>query len=76
MQKSSLGFLLGFFFGLLGLLGLLSCNSPEERSEFMSGWWKAFIMSIVIAVVLIICLVSCTTCLITSENGYYYTKLF
>lgn len=76
MKKTTTGFLLGFFFGLLGLLGLLSCSTPEEKSEFMSGWWKAFIISIVIAVVLVICLVSCTDCLINSENEYLFANLF
>lgn len=53
MQKKSLGFLLGFFFGILGLLGLLACAEQADKDEFMSGWWKAFIISIVIAVILI-----------------------
>lgn len=37
MEKSELGFLLGFFFGILGLLGLLSCTEQYEKDEFMSG---------------------------------------
>lgn len=53
MEKSKLGFLLGFFFGILGLLGLLSCNEQYEKDEFMSGWWKSFIISIVISVILV-----------------------
>lgn len=53
MEKSKLGFLLGFFFGILGLLGLLSCNEKNEKDEFMSGWWKSFIISIVISVILV-----------------------
>ena len=53
MQKKSLGFLLGFFFGILGLLGLLTCAEQTDKDEFMSGWWKAFIISIVIAVILV-----------------------
>lgn len=52
MQKKSLGFLLGFFFGILGLLGLLACAEQADKDEFMSGWWKAFIINIVIAVIL------------------------
>lgn len=53
MQKKSLGFLLGFFFGILGLLGLLACAEQADKDEFMSGWWKAFIINIVIAVILV-----------------------
>lgn len=53
MQKKSLGFLLGFFFGIMGLLGLLACAEQADKDEFMSGWWKAFIISIVIAVILV-----------------------
>lgn len=52
MQKKSLGFLLGFFFGIMGLLGLLACAEHADKDEFMSGWWKAFIINIVIAVLL------------------------
>lgn len=53
MQKKSLGFLLGFFFGIMGLLGLLACAEQADKDEFMSGWWKAFIINIVIAVILV-----------------------
>lgn len=53
MQKKSLGFLLGFFFGILGLLGLLACAEQADKDEFMSGWWKAFIINIIIAVILV-----------------------
>lgn len=53
MKKSTLGFILGFFFGILGLLGLLAC-SEEEKSEFMSGWIKAFVVSIILTVILVI----------------------
>lgn len=76
MKKSTSGFLLGFFFGLLGLLGLLSCSTPEEKNEFMSGWWKAFIVSILLVVVLVVCFVSCTACLVASEDEYYLVNLF
>lgn len=53
MQKKSLGFLLGFFFGIMGLLGLLACAEQADKDEFMSGWWKAFIINIIIAVILV-----------------------
>lgn len=62
MQKKSLGFLLGFFFGILGLLGLLACAEQADKDEFMSGWWKAFIINIVIAVVIAVILVSLIMC--------------
>lgn len=71
MKKSSLGFLLGFFFGILGLLGLFACNEQAEKDEFMSGWWKAFIVNIII-IALLIGLISCATCRELESNGYYY----
>lgn len=71
MKKSSLGFLLGFFFGILGLLGLFACNEQAEKDEFMSGWWKAFIVNIII-IALLIGLVSCATCRVLESNDYYY----
>lgn len=74
MKKSSLGFLLGFFFGILGLLGLFACNEQAEKDEFMSGWWKAFIVNIIIVAVLI-GLVSCLTYQ-ALETDYYYLITF
>ncbi len=71
MKKSSLGFLLGFFFGILGLLGLFACNEQAEKDKFMSGWWKAFIVNIII-IALLIGLVSCATCRALESNDYYY----
>lgn len=61
MEKSKLGFLLGFYFGILGLLGLLSCTEQYEKDEFMSGWWKSFIISIIIGIILV-AVVCCGTC--------------
>lgn len=56
MQKSTLGFLLGFFIGVLGLLGLLACSDKPEKDDFMSGWIKGFIVSLVVSfVILFIC---------------------
>lgn len=63
MQKKSLGFLLGFFFGIMGLLGLLACTEQADKDDFMSGWWIAFIIWFVI----IILLVSFITCVSTQR---------
>ncbi len=60
MEKSELGFLLGFFFGILGLLGLLSCTEQYEKDEFMSGWCKSLIISFI--VVILVALVCCGNC--------------
>lgn len=51
MTKKGLGFLLGFFFGILGLLGLLSCEGKEEKDDFIKGWAIAFVINIIIIVV-------------------------
>lgn len=53
MQKKSLGFILEFFFGIMGLLGLLACAEQADKDEFMSGWWKAFIIWFVIIILLV-----------------------
>lgn len=52
MKKSTLGFLLGFFIGVFGLLGLLACSEKAEKDEFMSGWIKGFIVSLILGVVI------------------------
>ena len=52
MQKSTLGFLLGFFIGVLGLLGLLACSDKPEKDEFMSGWIKGFIVSLIVGAII------------------------
>ena len=51
-NKSLIGFILGFFFGILGLLGLLACSDQAEKGSFMRGWLIAFIINIVLIVVL------------------------
>ena len=53
MSKKGLGFLLGFFFGILGLLGLLSCDEKEEKSAFMTGWAIAFVVNIIFFVLIL-----------------------
>ena len=60
MEKSEFGFLLGFFFGILGLLGLLSCTEKYEKDEFMSGWGKSLIISFIF--VILVALVCCGNC--------------
>lgn len=60
MEKSESGFLLGFFFGILGLLGLLSCTEQYEKDEFMSGWGKSLIISFIF--VILVALVCCGNC--------------
>lgn len=56
-----LGALSGFFFGILGLLGLLLFYDQSEKDEFMSGWWIGFIIRIVIYVILLTA-VFCSAC--------------
>lgn len=68
MKKKTLGFLLGFFFGILGLLGLLACVEKADKDEFISGWWKAFIINVIICVVL----VSAVSCVYCAALNYYY----
>jgi len=70
-SKSGVGFALGFFFGLIGLIiGLLLYGSGTyERETFISGWVKAFITSIVIGVIIGLF----TYCAILEAlSGYYY----
>lgn len=50
MSKRGLGVLLSMFFGIMGLLGLLSCSTPEEKTDFMSGWVLGFVVNIIIAI--------------------------
>ncbi len=70
MSKKSLGFLLGFFFGILGLFGLLACDNQEAKDSFMSGWWKAFIINIVLVVILF-SITTCATCAFVNSLYYY-----
>lgn len=64
VDKSRLGFWTSFFFGLLALI-VGVCMYPSgstERTTFVDGWVKGFIMSIVIViafVVFVCCSVSC-----------------
>ena len=58
MAKKTIGILLGLFFGLLGLLGLLMCNEQEEKSEFISGWFIGLIISAVFWIIFNIILYS------------------
>ena len=57
MKKGTLGFFLGFFVGVLGLLGLLACSDKPEKDSFMKGWIWGFVIGIVTdtAIVLFIC---------------------
>ncbi|MDY6367487.1 MAG: hypothetical protein SPL13_03105 [Clostridia bacterium] len=50
-SRKGLGFVCGFFFGVLGLLGLLACNDSDEKNTFMSGWIGAFIINIAIVII-------------------------
>lgn len=53
-SKNSIGWLLAFFFGLIGLI-IGVCMYQEgtvERETFMDGWKKGFIVSLIISVVL------------------------
>lgn len=61
MEKSKLGFWLGLFFGILGLLGLLSCCNQSDKDEFMAGWVKSMVIGIIISIILISA-VFCGTC--------------
>lgn len=54
MKKSKLGLLFGLLCGILGLLGLMACNTPEEKDEFISGWWTAFWIYILLVVIILI----------------------
>ena len=59
-NKKDVGFLLGFFLGMLGLIiGLLLYPyKTKERETFLKGWITAFIVQIVcVFVVLIIYLI-------------------
>lgn len=53
-SKTTLGLLLAFFLGLLGLI-IGVCLYPSgsyERETFMQGWKKGFAISIIIGVIL------------------------
>lgn len=58
MAKKTIGILLGLFFGLIGLLGLLMCNEQEEKSEFIRGWFIGLIISAVFWIIFNIILYS------------------
>ena len=52
-SKKGLGFVLGFFLGLIGLIiGLCMYDSTSvERKTFMKGWLISFIISIALSVI-------------------------
>ena len=50
-KSKSLGKLIGFFFGIVGLFaGLLYPESSEERSDFIDGWRTGFELILTIAI--------------------------
>lgn len=52
-SKEGIGFVLGFFFSLIGLIiGLIlySGKTGDEMKTFISGWVKGFLTSFVLAV--------------------------
>ncbi len=53
-NKKTLGIVLGFFIGIIGLIiGIcMYPNESEERETFISGWVKGFVIAIVISVVM------------------------
>ena len=52
-KKTAIGFLLGFFLGLIGLIiGLcLYKRGTIARKTFMKGWWISFFVSAVIEII-------------------------
>lgn len=57
-SKQGIGFVLGFFFSLIGLIiGLIlySGKTGDEMTTFTSGWGKGFLVSFVFSV--IVCVV-------------------
>lgn len=54
MPKNILGFILGWFLGLIGLIGLLGCNTTEDEKLYFSGWVVAFSVNFVIAIYFVI----------------------
>lgn len=66
MKKKKLGILLGLFFGIWGLLGLLSCETKSEynmgknseKDEFLNGWIIVFVIRIVVSIILTIVYIS------------------
>lgn len=49
-----IGFLLGFFFGLLGLFGMLMYDNKEDKDEFLSGWLISFVINVVIIFIFVV----------------------
>ena len=47
-----LGFVLGLFFGMWGLLGLLSVHSDEEKNTFLTGWLLSLLIEIILAIII------------------------
>lgn len=70
MSKKTLGFILGFFFGILGLLGLLACKEQEDRDLFMKGWLIAFIIGIVLVVVILVIYFVAIGAIVGSAHNY------
>ena len=62
-DRKYFGFILGFFFGILGLLGLLACDDREEKSTFINGWSFAFVISIVLTIVFIAIIFGAVSCI-------------
>lgn len=47
----SLGKLVGFFFGIVGLFAaFLYPQSSEERNKFIEGWRQGFIISLIVTI--------------------------
>ena len=73
-DKTTIGVLLSFFLGILGLIiGLLLYPSESyERKTFLSGWTKTFVVVLIVSVVIAIISVGCTTCALSDYMGDYY----
>ena len=71
-SKTVVGFLLGFFLGLLGLFGLLLYPAETNaRRTFLKGWLIAFIAQVVITIIVVI-IVSAAAASAVSTFKYYY----
>ena len=69
-DKHGLGIFMGLFLGLIGLIiGLLMYSTgTDERETFFGGWVAGFVISIVIAGVIIFISPMCASCALSNIN--------
>lgn len=72
-SQKGLGVILSLFLGLIGLIiGLFSFPSgTNDRKTFMSGWWTGLFIKVIVSLISILLVSTCTTCALLDSVPFY-----